>query len=483
MNSFSQTHHLHFTIQDRQRNPYHLLPFDVPAGVARLTVQYSFTPGTRESPASKNTIDLGLFDSRGHEFLAAPGFRGWSGSARKNIALTAHEATPGYLPGPLYPGAWHVLLGLYEIALEGCDVNVLINMESDVPLPLQAKSSAKMPDGPLCFGPAWYRGDLHCHTHHSDGAGSLADLATTARAQGLDFLAVTEHNTISHLPHLAQYSGPDLLLIPGMEITTYYGHANVWGIHEWVDFRATNEGEMRQIRERVREMGLLFSINHPKYGGPPWEFSSDLDADAVEGWQIFWCTSNHESLALWDSLLRQGRRVILVGGSDKHQKPLAAGFTVHDLTPYEVGTPTTWVYADNLSEEAILAGLRAGHAFVSQDPKGPQVELSAQADGQTVIMGDELRVSKKTEVIFRCRIIGGENCSERGGALRVMHRDGEAFRILIGSQDFVYTWPVIAQSDDDWRVQVIEPTNMPLSKDPVALWAFALSNPIYIRAT
>ena len=41
---------------------------------------------------------------------------------------------------------------------------------------------------------------------------------------------ITDHNTISHLAEIAQYQGEGPLLIPGQEITTYYGHANAWGI-------------------------------------------------------------------------------------------------------------------------------------------------------------------------------------------------------------------------------------------------------------
>lgn len=42
---------------------------------------------------------------------------------------------------------------------------------------------------------AWYRGDCHVHSHHSDGELSPARLAAEARAAGLHFLATTDHNT------------------------------------------------------------------------------------------------------------------------------------------------------------------------------------------------------------------------------------------------------------------------------------------------
>ncbi|SCE63337.1 hypothetical protein GA0115261_121973 [Streptomyces sp. OspMP-M43] len=44
-------------------------------------------------------------------------------------------------------------------------------------------------------GPAWYRGDCHIHSVHSDGELSPEELVVRARAARLDFIATTEHNS------------------------------------------------------------------------------------------------------------------------------------------------------------------------------------------------------------------------------------------------------------------------------------------------
>lgn len=44
-------------------------------------------------------------------------------------------------------------------------------------------------------GAAWYRGDCHVHSVHSDGELTPEELAVRARAAGLDFIATTEHNS------------------------------------------------------------------------------------------------------------------------------------------------------------------------------------------------------------------------------------------------------------------------------------------------
>src|SRR5260221_11031337 len=85
-------------------------------------------------------------------------------------------------------------------------------------------------DLPAVDGLRWFAGDLHAHTVHSDGALTVSELAVLAARTGLDFLAITDHNTVSHHPFLeaaSRHSG--VALIPGQEVTTELGHANEWG--------------------------------------------------------------------------------------------------------------------------------------------------------------------------------------------------------------------------------------------------------------
>ena len=51
---------------------------------------------------------------------------------------------------------------------------------------------------PAVPGRRWLAGDLHMHTVHSDGVMTVPELARFAAGRGLDFIAVTDHNTISH---------------------------------------------------------------------------------------------------------------------------------------------------------------------------------------------------------------------------------------------------------------------------------------------
>ena len=181
----------HLSPEDRLRSIYRMLPFDVPAGTARLEVSYSFSdddPGGFMRPAG-NILDIGLFDARGSEFLHAEGFRGWSGSNLRKFSLTPGEATPGYLPGPIPPGRWEVILGLHNILPQGCDYQITVKL-------WEGAASNHEPVAPppwpvLRQEPGWYRGDLHCHSHHSDGTGSLADPQWLDEADSKNLLDIT----------------------------------------------------------------------------------------------------------------------------------------------------------------------------------------------------------------------------------------------------------------------------------------------------
>ncbi len=68
----------------------------------------------------------------------------------------------------------------------------------------------------------WFSGDLHMHTPHSDGDWTVDDLVSSARAEKLDFISITDHNTASHHREIDARAAPgnDLLVMRGEEITT-----------------------------------------------------------------------------------------------------------------------------------------------------------------------------------------------------------------------------------------------------------------------
>ena len=69
---------------------------------------------------------------------------------------------------------------------------------------------------------------------------TVPELAVHAVSRGLDFVAVTDHNTVSHHRELGSASAAyGVTLVPGQEVTTPRGHAGVLGDTGWIDFRTS----------------------------------------------------------------------------------------------------------------------------------------------------------------------------------------------------------------------------------------------------
>lgn len=104
------------------------------------------------------------------------------------------------------------------------------------------------------------------------------------------------------------------------------------------------------------------------------------------------------ALAMWDVLLRQGRRVAAVATSDWHR----------GAAP--IGTPSVRVWAADLSASAILEGIRAGRVIVlaNESLLAPEVTVRARRTAATI--GDEVRVVRGETI----RIVFERFASTRG---------------------------------------------------------------------
>jgi hypothetical protein len=474
----------HVAPDDKRNNDYRYVPFELPTSANSLYVSYCYTATEpAEHHPDKLVIDLGLFDPRGAEFPGGAGFRGWSGGARSEFTITPTTATPGYLPGPLPPGDYHIILGLYRIPPGGADYVISIEAqlaEPEQPMPPAASPVPPTVDISRAAHPVsprsdrfWLRGDLQSHTEHSDARGTLAQLTAKARELGLDFLAITDHNTVSHHAHLDALATDDLVLIPGQEVTTYYGHMNVWGTSRWCDFRCRTDAEMRDVIALAHANGGVCSINHPKRDGPAWEYDPALPVNALEVWQGPWPWRNTESLAFWERLLEQGRRIPVVGGSDYH---CPAG---EDTGFLRLGQPTTWVNVDERSTPAILEAIRAGRTSISAAPDGPRLNLYAMAGDVTVAMGEQIQLPPDTPLDVAVQVEGGA-----GWRLRLIVDGAVAAETPITTASTVVHATVVVKRYVRAELlgdapPAIVPPHAPPGLD-LRDWRWALSNPIYV---
>jgi hypothetical protein len=326
-----------------------------------------------------NTLDIGLFDERGVA-PGSPGFRGWSGSEKVELTIDAEWATPPYRGGPIGAGRWHLLLGPYKVMARGLEYRIEITFNAGIPpdrrLVLRSGPPRRTAIAPAAE-PGWVRGDLHCHTLFSDGDSWPSEMLHAAAEAGLEFLGVTDHNTVAHHAEYGAGGGAFPVVVPGVEVTTYRGHWNAWGTERWYEFReATSGGVSSAVREAVAA-GAFVSVCHPKPFGPPWEYGDVRGFPAIEVWNGPWERLNPSSLALWDAGLCAGLRIVGVGGSDTHQ--------LRTASHARLGSPTTWVkVSGRITAAAVLDALTRGDAFMSASPAGPQLFIERRGDDASV---------------------------------------------------------------------------------------------------
>jgi predicted metal-dependent phosphoesterase TrpH len=238
-------------------------------------------------------------------------------------------------------------------------------------------------------GPGWYRGDLHIHTVHSDGSQTQRQAYVAARAAGLDFIGSSEHNTSSAQLTWGKHVPADFLVIPGEEVTTRAGHWVAAGLPAngrtgtWIDWRYRPEdGKLARFARQVRDLGGLAIAAHPftPVDSIRWDFGYD-DMDAIEVWNGPWsginAFSNAKAVSRWHDLLVAGTFLPAVGNSDSHN------------SGQKIGAAHTVVRAQALSVDAIIAGYRGGHSWITAS-SAIDLDFTATLDDVSGQCGDRV---------------------------------------------------------------------------------------------
>ncbi|MBX3028624.1 MAG: CehA/McbA family metallohydrolase [Chloroflexi bacterium] len=110
--------------------------------------------------------------------------------------------------------------------------------------------------------PTMSRADLHIHTLASDGVSSVQEILDAALAQGLDVIAITDHERIDAAvvaQRLAAEQDLPLGVIVGEEVTTRHGHL----IGLFLTRRIKPWGRMRDAVAQIHDQGGLAIVAHP----------------------------------------------------------------------------------------------------------------------------------------------------------------------------------------------------------------------------
>ncbi|MHB8193821.1 MAG: CehA/McbA family metallohydrolase [Bellilinea sp.] len=350
--------------------------------------------------------------------------------------------------------------------------------------------------------------NLHTHTRYSDGAGTHAQIAQAALEAGLDCVIITDHNV--HVRGFEGYSrkeGRKLLVLVGEEVhdqarQPQKNHLLVLGIDREM---ALDADQPQYLIDRVAQAGGLSFIAHPVESDLPLFHEEDI---SWEDWQVrnytgieLWnglseiknlihtwfdaiifglnpelVARNPHPAAIqrWDSLLADGRQVVVIGGSDAHALLKRVGpfkiiifpykfhfqaINTHVLTP----EPLSW---HNLQKDSklIYQALQNGHCFIGYDlPASTRgFRFTCQTRRGVLSMGDQAVIDGAVTLQVRlplpaeCRLI----C------------DGKVIKVWQDQQIGAY----ITKEPGVYRV---ESYIRYLGK--LRGWIF--SNPIYLRST
>ncbi|MEM9063421.1 MAG: CehA/McbA family metallohydrolase [Pseudomonadota bacterium] len=222
----------------------------------------------------------------------------------------------------------------------------------------------------------FWRGNTHTHSTLSDGVLPLGEVCARYRAEGYDFLSVTEH-----LVGLYDYPIADTLpcrtddftTILGAEVhTSQLGNGEIWhlvavglppGFERPVapDFDGTKASETAaDLARRCREAGAFVSIAHPQWYNMTINDARQIEAaHAVEiynhGCEVE--CARGDGTAIWDLLLMDGRRLSGCATDD-----------AHFVGPDHFGG---WVMvkAEANDPDLLLQALKGGQYYSSQGPR------------------------------------------------------------------------------------------------------------------
>ena len=326
-----------------------------------------------------------------------------------------------------------------------------------------------------------HAGVIHIHTTYShDAHGSFEDVVRAANAQGLDFVVVTEHNTLQPLRDGRQGWHGAVLVLIGVEISTRSGHYLALNVREEID---RSQLFPQQIIDEVNRQGGLGFIAHPYFPKARW---TDWTVTGITGIEVYnvahdtmdenkgrlvlWTLSApvgpffysildrpYDPLAKWDELIAARGRMVGIGGADAHEFHLfGLVFAPYDIM-FRMARTHVLTSSPHLTEEAVYGALRAGHAYVAielvADARG--FSFAAETDrGAAGVMGDEVVFEPGLRLVATLPAV----------ATLALYRDGAPVASTIGRR-----WVVPITAPGAYRLEASR------HEKP-----WILSNPIYV---
>ena len=247
------------------------------------------------------------------------------------------------------------------------------------------------------YGLNYYKADFHMHTHFSDGIESPALVAASSRENGMDIIAVTDHNVYEGsvvAREKVEKMGLDMTVISGVEFSLAYSpmHILALGMEEdinrkYLSYELIKTDRAKQLLnetndincdktlfvctqlllEEVRRLGGISVLAHP-YWKPIYENGSRLDTpesvfvelskhkrfdgiELVSGSKLGECNVSNLQTAFAQQVLTDNLDIPIIGITDSH---------AYSIDPI-CGTHYTVVFSKSRESKDVLEALRNGN--------------------------------------------------------------------------------------------------------------------------
>ena len=232
----------------------------------------------------------------------------------------------------------------------------------------------------------WRCIELHCHTTESDGDMTPTQLVDRALERGYEAIALTDHNTISGVETAVEYGASrGLVVVKGIEWTTFWGHIVVTGGGSKLDWRTITPDNIDDCLAYAQEVGDMVTLAHPHRLGWPlcscchndFKVNDWQNVDAIEVWSHFnphRDKASGQAIAQWQSLLCQGYRISALYGYDWHEPDLTPPIYAH-----------TYLGCRELNPKSIVKAVKEGRTYVST---GLRLSVTLTVQGDTYTVGD-----------------------------------------------------------------------------------------------
>lgn len=215
----------------------------------------------------------------------------------------------------------------------------------------------------------WYSADMHHHSDQEDGVTPPAYVARSQLAAGLDVLFLSDHDTTvndGRMQMIARARG--VPFIPSIELSPSWGHFNAYPVTPGLPMTLDmSNASVQDVFTEAHRLGAAFiEVNHPYDPGEGYfgslergvakgGFDGGFDFLEINGAQP---DKDGKTLASAWKFWNDGKRYYLAAGSD-----------THDVWNDYSGDARVYVHVDGpVTESGFLAGLKAGHAFISHGP-------------------------------------------------------------------------------------------------------------------